>query len=84
MKIRIKDNSVRFRLAQNEVIELVSKGETWSICEFGGSKLLYGIAIRDIENISCEMVQNKITAFIPKSLIPNWDSRIHRTIFLYS
>ncbi|PCJ64812.1 MAG: hypothetical protein COA58_11085 [Bacteroidetes bacterium] len=78
MKIRIKDNSVRFRLAQDEVTSLVTTGEVWSTCKFGKSELVYGLVSSEAETISCAFEGNKVTTKIPKTLLPNWhtDERV--------
>lgn len=74
MKIRIKDNSARFRLTQNEVTALVKYGETWSKCNFGKGELVYGIKSTDADDISCVFIGNKVTTKVPKALLTNWDT----------
>ena len=74
MKIRIKGNSVRFRLAQDEVTALVQNGEVWSQCQFGTSALSYGLLANNNSDISSEMQENTITCHIPKLLLENWDT----------
>lgn len=74
MKIRIKDNSVRFRLAQKEVTALVKDGETWSKCNFGKGELVYGIKATDADEISCVFENNKVTTKVPKLLLADWDT----------
>ncbi len=74
MKIRIKDNSVRYRLSQNEVTNLVQNGETWSTCQFMTGEITYGILATDAHKISCCFENSKITTAIPKSLLLNWDT----------
>ena len=74
MKIRIKDNSVRYRLSQNEVTHLVQNGETWSKCQFGAGELKYGVLATDAEELSCSFDGNTITTKVPKSLLVNWDT----------
>ena len=74
MKIRIKDNSVRFRLAEDEVNALVKEGETWSKCNFGTGELIYGIKATDADEISCVFENNKVTTRVPKNLLVSWDT----------
>lgn len=74
MKIRIKDNSVRYRLSQNEVTNLVKNGKTWSTCQFGTGELKYGILATDGKELSCSFDGNTITTRVPKSLLVNWDT----------
>ncbi|MEJ6661149.1 MAG: DUF7009 family protein [Bacteroidia bacterium] len=74
MKIRIKDNSVRYRLAQSEVTSLVKEGEVWSKCLFAKGELIYGITASDTEELSCIFMGNRITTKIPKVWLENWDT----------
>jgi hypothetical protein len=74
MKIRIKGNSVRFRLAQNEVSQLVNEGETWSKCDFGNSALIYGLKRSDVEEMNCTFKGERIIVSIPKQLLQHWDT----------
>lgn len=74
MKIRIKDNSVRLRLAQNEVSQLVNEGETWSKCEFGQSTLVYGLKSSNKDEISCSFKGDRITVLVPEQYLRNWDT----------
>ncbi len=74
MKIRIKDNSVRFRLAQNEVADLVNNGETYSKSDIGKQTLVYGIVKTSDNKISCSLADNRIIAHVPSSLLLNWDT----------
>jgi hypothetical protein len=73
MKIRIKDNSIRYRLAQGEVTELVTLGETWSKCQFPSGELVYGVMATDADEISSAFENSKIITKIPRSLMNNWD-----------
>lgn len=74
MKIRIKGNSVRFRLAQNEVSQLVNEGETWSKCDFGNNSLVYGIKRSNQEKMSCKFKGDRIVVSVPEQLLKNWDT----------
>jgi hypothetical protein len=74
MKIRIKDDSVRIRLAQTEVTALVTDGETWSKCQFGKGELIYGLTASDTDDISCAFEGNRIITKVPKKLLTNWDT----------
>ena len=73
MKIRIKDNSVRFRLAQKEVTELVNDGQTWSKCQFVNGELTYGLMATDTNEITSSFEENKVTVQVPKILLKEWD-----------
>lgn len=73
MKIRIKGNSVRLRLAQDEVTKLVYDGSVFSSCDFAGGTFSYGIEASDTESISSSFQDNKIKVSVPKDLLENWD-----------
>lgn len=74
MKIRIQGNSVRFRLAQNEVNKLIAEGEVWAKCQFGTGELLYGLKVADVDSLTCVFQENRILAKVPKILCANWDT----------
>ena len=74
MKIRIKDDSVRFRLAQTEVTQLVHTGETWSKCQFPIGELIYGLIATDDDEITSTFTNGKIITKIPRLLIARWDT----------
>jgi hypothetical protein len=74
MKIRIKGNSIRLRLSQAEVTELVVKGQVMDTCEFIGAELVYGIYSRAVDRISAEMYENKISVVMPSEDLKAWDT----------
>ena len=74
MKIRIKDNSIRIRLAQDEVTELVKNGKVESKCQFGNNELIYGLVTADCVDITCAYVANEIIIEVPSILVENWDT----------
>lgn len=66
MKIRIKDNSLRFRLTQTEVAKLYESGNISSSTQFVGQPFIYAVEKeKDLQNLSAEFVENKITLKIP-------------------
>ena len=74
MKIRIQGDSVRFRLSQTEVTELVHQGETLSKCQFPMGELIYGLITSEDKSMTCLFESGKITAKIPRSLLHMWDT----------
>jgi len=74
MKIRIQGDSVRFRLSQTEVTELVNQGETWSKCQFPTGELIYGLVTSEDKAMTCFFDNGKMTAKIPILLLHSWDS----------
>lgn len=69
MKIRIKDNSVRFRLTQSEVSELGEKGIVSACTEFINSSFVYSIEASDKEELSADFITNKIVLTMPTTMI---------------
>mgnify|MGYP001626712327 FL=1 len=74
MKIRIKDNSIRLRLSQNEVSQLVSNGSVESSCKIGSSVLRYGVKSTTGEEISSDFADTTIIVRVPQSLLTDWDT----------
>lgn len=69
MKIRIKDNSLRYRLTQSEVTELYEKGSLEEHTEFASSTLVYAIESINDNKLSSDFRNNKIILFMPKAMI---------------
>ena len=77
MKIRIKDNTLRYRLSQSEVTQLSEKGKVSSHICFGphpGQHLNYTIVKYDGEVILAHYNNHEITTQIPTSMIQKWAS----------
>lgn len=69
MKIRIKGNSLRYRLTKSEVARLWSAGFLEERTEFAGNILVYAIASADGDKLSADFIDNKITLRMPKAMI---------------
>lgn len=69
MKIRIKDNSVRYRLTRSEVNELGEKGVLTAQTAFTGQPFLYSIEAVETGELSAAFVENTIVLKMPKALI---------------
>lgn len=74
MKIRIKDNSIRLRLAQDEVTKLVKKGVVHSTCLIGNNKFTYAIQATEQQEIFAEFAEGTVTVFVPTGTLTNWDT----------
>ena len=73
MKIRIKDNSVRFRLTQSEVAALGENGFVTNFTEFVGRPFVYSVEIAEEEHaLSAVYIENSIVMRIPKTLVEEW------------
>lgn len=72
MKIRIKGNSVRFRLSQSEVIRMKEKGVVSDQINFGDNELTYEIRKTSDSEITASFIKNIISLSIPQNIIKNW------------
>lgn len=74
MKIRIKGNSVRFRLTKIEVSTFCKTGYFEECTQFPHGKLTYAVKAKsDIENLEASFEENMITLFVPKKESLGWD-----------
>lgn len=69
MKIRIKDNSIRFRLTQSEVSELGQNGIVSSFTEFVDRPFIYAIERTDDNLLSAAFIENKIVMKMPVAMV---------------
>lgn len=76
MKLRIKGNSIRFRLLQSEVKRLESAGTISEETRFGtrtDQTLKYSIAVTDgVDDVSAEFSDNQILVMLPETLALEW------------
>ena len=73
MKIRIKGNSIRFRLTRTEVGTLALHGYLEEKTEFAANEFIYAIETRnDIKELSAEMVGNKLSMFVSEQMAKEW------------
>jgi len=74
MKIRIKDNSIRFRLTQSEVAELGQNGVISSFTEFVDRPFIYAIERIEDTELSAVFIENRIVLKMPSTMIAEWIS----------
>ncbi|WP_435624283.1 DUF7009 family protein [Flagellimonas sp.] len=75
MKIRIRGNSVRFRLTRSEVDELCKKGCVEEKTEFNESPFSYVVkASEEEENLYASFLDGTITLYVPNVLLLDWDT----------
>lgn len=73
MKIRIKGNSIRFRLTQSEVKSLSEKGEIYDSTNFGNTQFSYGVVLNSTTtNLMASFSNNRIILEMPKPLGISW------------
>lgn len=75
MKIRIKDNSVRYRLTQSEVKQFCETGKVNAHTPFPESQLFYQIIRKDeIDSLTAKFENGQIILEVPSHLAKNWDT----------
>jgi repressor of nif and glnA expression len=75
MKIRIKGNSIRFRLVKSEVKLLADTGFVEETTEFQVTKFTYRLKTKkNISELEADYSHNKITMFVPESEAKIWDT----------
>ena len=72
MKIRIKGNTIRYRLTKTEVAALADKGVLEEKTEFINGTLQYAITQTEGAELSADFNQNTITLYVPKAALQQW------------
>lgn len=73
MKIRIKGNTVRYRLSKSEVRQLKEKGFVEEYTRFPTNTFCYKLMTKKgIENLEAEFLFQAITMFIPENEAKIW------------
>lgn len=73
MKIRIKGNSIRFRLTQIDVKTLSEKGYIEDCTPFNFSTFVYSVVAKNnLEHLFASFSQNRIVLTVPKKWIIKW------------
>lgn len=73
MKIRLKENSLRFRLLKSEVDKLVTEGYLEEQTSFINNTLIYAVqSVEAGDQLSADFIGNKIIMHVPKILIKDW------------
>ena len=75
MKLRIRGNTVRIRVSQNEMNEISSVGLTQDSAEFGpGSRLSYRVEVVSQGPISASYTEDCINVKLPRDAVDQWQS----------
>lgn len=69
MKIRIKGNSLRYRLTKGDMSILEEKGELEEHTKFAGKTLIYSLKKTDKSMLAADFIENRITLFMPADMI---------------
>ncbi|MGV3762053.1 DUF7009 family protein [Parapedobacter sp.] len=69
MKIRIKGNSLRYRLTRSEVAELQTLGRLEEHTAFDGKTFTYAIETASSDRLSADFIESTIVLKMPKTMI---------------
>jgi hypothetical protein len=72
MKIRIKGNSLRYRLTRSELDQFASTGFIKEDINFGNSTLYYSLRKSAQDQLSATFNDDEITIYFPSSFINKW------------
>ncbi len=73
MKIRIKGDSIRFRLTKSEVEILCKKGYIEEITHFGDQVFKYAVQSKKMESLEASYKDHTILISISDQIILGWD-----------
>lgn len=69
MKIRIKGNSLRYRLTKTDISTLAQDGSIYEQTDFIGKSLIYALITTQSGVMTAEFIHNTITLYIPKIMV---------------
>lgn len=72
MKIRIKGNSLRYRLTKSDVEQFTKNGYIEEAIDFGNHALIYALQQSRLNELSATFDSNKITLLMPAKLVKEW------------
>jgi len=72
MKIRIKGNTVRYRLTRPEVEQFKTEGVITEQTDFGNKKLTYILRASDQPELTATFNDDIITLFMPSQMAAEW------------
>ena len=73
MKLRIRGNSIRFRLSQTEMVQLVENGTVHDSVEFSpDARLDYRVEARPVESLKAGFTAQGIQVTIPTAMVQRW------------
>jgi hypothetical protein len=74
MKIRIKGNTVRYRLTKSDIVTLTQVGYLEDQTQFLTTTLVYSIQKSEQEQLIADLVDHRITLFVPAQVLEYWAS----------
>tara|TARA_R100000935_G_C2779816_1_gene141199 strand:+ start:17 stop:385 length:369 start_codon:yes stop_codon:yes gene_type:complete len=74
MKIRIRGNSVRFRLTKDEVEQLCREKFIEEKTNFPNQDFSYAVSVSNTENLEIDFSNNQVLLQISEELLQGWDT----------
>ena len=68
MKIRIKGNSIRYRMSKSDIDQLAERGMVSEKVDFPGRSFVYELVTNDGETMTAAYQDNTIRVYIPASM----------------
>jgi hypothetical protein len=72
MKIRIKGNSLRYRLTKTDVDNFSKYGYLEEVTDFGGQQLIYALKLYELLSLKATLQNNNITIYMPAGMVNEW------------
>jgi len=73
MKIRIKGNSLRYRLTKRDVGQFTEDGYIEESISFGSQTLIYALQKHADKHLTALFTNNKITLLMPETMATEWE-----------
>jgi len=72
MKIRIKGNSLRYRLTKSDIDYFSSNGYIEETIFFGTRKLVYALQQSLVDELTADFKDQKIVLYVPAAIMEEW------------
>jgi hypothetical protein len=73
MKLRIRGNSVRFRLSRAEMAQLEQRGVVLDSVDFGsGGHIEYGLEVGSTDSLAASYAPDRIRVVVPAEMVQQW------------
>lgn len=69
MKLRINNNSLRYRLTRSDVNKLAKEGYLEEQANFAGNPLIYSLQLTEGQEITASYIDNKITMSLSHKMV---------------
>ncbi len=72
MKLRIKGNSIRYRLTKSDIEALGKNGYIEERTQVGMSTFIYALQKSDETNLTAELDNNRLILWMPGAMVEEW------------